>query len=99
VYEKSWWDAKVAPTGDTFLRILADQTGGILRTDERFDRERWRKQHPPFRDILEAVHKTYAVRVSVSGIPAGMWPLDVRVTQPGVRVHAPKWLSIRAAAD
>ena len=91
---KSWWDASVAPPGETFVKPLADETGGLLRLDDAFEREPWDKPARIFRDILDAIHNTYEIRLNVTDGADGVHPLEVRAHVPNLQVHAPRWLQI-----
>ena len=91
---KSWWDSSVAPPGETFVKPLADETGGLLRLDDAFEREPWDKPTRIFRDILDAIHNTYEIRLNVTDGADGVHPLEVRAHVPNLRVHAPRWLQI-----
>lgn len=92
VCEKSWWPASAGPSGETLVRGLAEQTGGLIRIDDATDRLPWDKPARIFRDIVAAIHHSYEIRIDVGELSHGLRPLEVRVRRPNVVVHAPKWL-------
>ncbi len=94
VCQKSWWDASIAPPGETFVKRLADETGGLFRLDDALERDPWDKPARIFRDILDAIHNTYEIRVNVTAGAEGVHPLEVRTQVPNLQVHAPRWLQI-----
>lgn len=96
VCEKSWWPARIAPQGDTFVGALADQTGGIFRIDDPFDRLPWDKPARVFRDIVGAMRHSYEVRIDVGAVSEGIRPLEVRIMRPDVVVHTPKWVVVKS---
>ena len=94
VCQKSWWDSSIAPPGETFVKPLADETGGLLRLDDALARDPWDKPPRIFRDILDAIRNTYEIRLNVSDGAEGVHPLEVRTQVPNLQVHAPRWLQI-----
>jgi hypothetical protein len=101
VCEKSWWDASLGVPAETFVGRLAEQTGGLLRIDDAFGEQRmaypWDKPAHVFREIMDAVHNTYEIRVKATGVADGRHQLDVKARAPGLRVHAPAWVTSGAA--
>jgi hypothetical protein len=96
VCQKSWWDPALAPSADTFVKRLAEQTGGLIRIDEAVavNRDRWDKPARIFRDIMDAIHNTYEIRLNVPDSAQRIHPLEVRTEAPNLRIHAPRWFSI-----
>jgi hypothetical protein len=97
VYQPEWWGDRPNPhvDGDRFLRPLAAWTGGVFRVNDGVARGGWRDAPPPFTDLVAAIHHTHAIRLNVSAESAEPQSLEVRVKQPGLRVHAPKWVVLR----
>jgi hypothetical protein len=81
-----------APKGRTVLRPLAEQTGGLFRTDDKGVFAIEIAEY--FRNIVDALHATQTVQFTVDDAPltGGPHALEVRSKRPGLTVHAPKWL-------
>ena len=101
VCQKSWWDPSVAPAAHTFVGRVAEETGGLLRIDDALARgfgRPWDKPARVFMDVVEAIHNTYEIKLDAANVAQGTHRLEVRTQAPGLRVHAPKWLTIGAGA-
>jgi hypothetical protein len=95
VGRNSLFGPSLAPAPETFVGRLAEQTGGLLRIDEApLERQRipWDKPVPVFRDIVNAIHNTYEIRLNVGAVAEGAHRLEFRTAVPRMRVHAPAWL-------
>jgi len=93
VCAKSWWDPAQYQPADTFVRVLAEETGGLFRADDPFHRLKWDKPARIFGDLVAAVHGSAELQLDVTDVPDGVWPLIVRTSVPDVTVHAPHWLA------
>jgi hypothetical protein len=95
ICQKSWWDPSLGPSGDTFVRRLAEQTGGLIRIDEPIDRDPWDKPTRIFKDIVDAIHNTYEIRFVTVDAEEGIHALEVQTELPRLRVNAPAWVQVR----
>ena len=95
ICQKTWWDPTQAPSGDTFVRRLAEQTGGLIRIDDALDRDPWDKPARIFKDIVDAIHNTYEIRLVTVDVVEGIHALEVRTELPRLRVNAPAWVQVR----
>ncbi len=95
-YEPVWASSHIDPhiAGDRLLRPLAELTGGIMRTDDSFAKGGWTTPPPPFAPLIEALRSSYTLHIPTDGLTPGLHELDVRVTRPGLRVHAPRWIAV-----
>ena len=58
----------------------------------------WDKPAAVFRDIVDAIHNTYEIRLDATGVAEGTRALVIRTRVSDIRVHAPASLTITAAA-
>ncbi len=95
-YEPEWFSSHISPYvhGERFLGPLAELTGGIMRTDDSFAKGGWTTPPPPFAPLIEALRSSYTLHIPTDGLTPGLHELDVRVTRPGLRVHAPRWIMV-----
>jgi hypothetical protein len=94
ICQKSWWDSTLGPSGDIFVRRLAEQTGGLIRIDDPLDRDPWDKPARIFKDIIDAIHNTYEIRFVSVDAAEGIHALEVRTDLPRLRVNAPEWVQV-----
>jgi hypothetical protein len=92
VCTKSWWDTATYPGAEALISTLAEQSGGLFRTDRPFDRMPWDKPQRIFGDLVDAIHWSVTVDMELGDLPAGSWPLNVSTTVPDAVVSAPKWI-------
>jgi hypothetical protein len=97
MYQPETWGVRPNPhvDGDRFLRPLAESTGGVFRVNDGVARGGWRDAPPPFEDMVAAIHNAHAIRMNVGAQSAEPQTLELRIKQPGLRVHAPKWIVVR----
>jgi hypothetical protein len=97
VSQKSWWSSSIAAPSETFVKRLADETGGLFRVDDALSRQLWDKPARVFRDIVEAIHNTHEIRVQLEDISAGTHELKLETPVPGLLVHAPRRIRINTS--
>jgi hypothetical protein len=95
ICQKSSWDPTLGPSGDTFVRRLAEQTGGLIRIDDVMDRDPWDKPARIFKDIVDAIHHTYEIRLVAVDAAEGIHALEVQTELRGLRVNVPAWVQVR----
>jgi hypothetical protein len=78
---------------ESFLRSLADRTGGMFGSDERLTEFSLREGLPPIRTMFEALHHTASLSFELDGDTPGPGLLQVLVHRAGLRVHAPAWVT------
>lgn len=95
LYEPPWFGRRPAPwaEGDRLLRHMAELTGGLFRFDDRLIGTGWREAVPPFQDLINALHSGYTIKFTLDRSANDARSLDVRVKRPGLRVHAPHWVT------